>query len=199
MVTIIAIIVIIFLLTGIYIVFNALKKDKCNETNKKSETTCIKVPEIKIYGVNFIDEDEKPYVGLINTALLDVTPHNAFQWLLSLTLFYEYTMGCDMPDNNDIILMQDFLDELDINLVIDEKNPNAVFLARYTGDGSTRTMWYVRDPEIANTYLQNIINEGNYPFQFQFIMSKDEVWQEAHYWIDPCLNNESQHNFDTEQ
>ncbi len=88
-----------------------------------------------------------------------------------------------MPDHEDTVKMQDFVDYLCKHLAADKDHPNAIFLRRVTGNGETQAMWYVNNPEEANDFLQSVISSKNYTFQFDFVMEPE--WKEAHYWLDP--------------
>lgn len=46
-------------------------------------------------------------------------------------------------------------------------------------------MWYVNNPELAHEYLQGLIDSGEYPFEFEYQMTHDKDWKEAHFWLDP--------------
>ena len=129
--------------------------------------------------------DGKPHVCVLNEALMEVYPKEPFRWYLSLIMCFENTVGEDMPDKEDTVKMQDFIDYLCERLAADSKHPNALFLGRITGNGETQAMWYVNNPGLANAFLQSLIKSGRYPFHFEFVMEEDPDWAEAHYWLDP--------------
>ncbi|MDE5872050.1 MAG: DUF695 domain-containing protein [Muribaculaceae bacterium] len=129
--------------------------------------------------------DGKPHVCVLNEALMEVSPKEPFRWYLSLILDYENSVGDGMPDKEDTVKMQDFIDYLCERLAGDSNQQNAVFLGRVTGNGETQAMWYVNNPGLANAFLQSLIKSGKYPFHFEFVMEEDPDWAEAHYWLDP--------------
>lgn len=131
------------------------------------------------------EDDGKPYVCVFNEGIMALTSKGAFPWYLSLIIDYDNLEGERMPDNKSTVIMQDFCDMLTERLAIDKQHPNALFLGRRTGDGFTQMMWYVNNPELANKYLQTLIDSKTYPFNFEFQMSQDSDWEEAHYWLDP--------------
>ena len=142
------------------------------------------IPEEKFASAE-LTFDGKPHIGVFNYTILDVKPKIVFRWFLSLVMAYKDTVGDMMPTNDDVVKMQDFCDLLDKNLKHAEDHQNAVFLGRLTGNGQTQVMWYVNNPELANSYLQNLISSEKYPFDFNFEMYEDENWNEAKYWLKP--------------
>ncbi len=149
-----------------------------------SGSYAVTIPEESFVGAT-VTIDGKPHVCLFNIAILEVAPKDPFRWYLSLVLRYDNTVGHDMPDKEQTVKMQGFIDDLCEKLAIDQDHPNAIFLGNVTGDGHTQAMWYVNNPGIANTYLQALIASGRYPFHFEFVMEPDPDWEEAHYWLDP--------------
>lgn len=131
---------------------------------------------------NFVIES-KHYVGVFNTSIMELSPKEVFGWYLSLIVSFD-NIG-SMSDKEATIKMQDFSDKLTENLAADPDHPNALFLGRVTGDGHTQMMWYVNNPEQAHNYLQRLIDSRKYPFEFDYEMSLDKEWKEAHYWLDP--------------
>ena len=127
--------------------------------------------------------DGKPYVCLLNTSILDLSPKDPFRWYLSLIIRYEKTVGDEMPDKADAAIMQDFTDYLHDLLADDKDHPNALYLGRVTGAGKTPARWYVNNPEKANSQLQAIIKSGKYPLQFEYVMDEDPDFKEAHWWL----------------
>lgn len=144
----------------------------------------VSIPEERLVAAD-VRLDGKPYVCVLNEAIMDLFPKEPFRWYLSLIMSYGHTVGDDMPDKEDTVKMQDFTDYLCGHLVADKNHPNAVFLGRVTGNGETQAMWYVNNPEEANDFLQSLIKSGNYPFQFDFVMEPDPEWSEARYWLAP--------------
>ncbi len=95
-----------------------------------------------------------------------------------------------MPSQENVVKMEDFSDELSKKLAIDSDHPNAFLLGRITGEAHTQMMWYVNNPELVHKYLQNLIESTKYPFEFDYQMSFDGEWKEAHYWLDPFLSTQ---------
>lgn len=147
----------------------------------------VKLSEDKTYASTDFMVDGKPHVGIFNLSIMQLNPKEAFGWFLALCVYFDTTVGNDMPGSNDVIQMQDFSDELINGLAADHNHPNALFLGRVTGAGRTQMMWYVNNPEMAHRYLQRLIEEKAYPFQFDYNMAYDGEWRKGHYWLDPLL------------
>lgn len=144
------------------------------------------IPEESLKAVDLI-LDSIPYVGVFNTGIMELTHKDVFGWFLSIIIDYTHTVGDDMPDVEDTKRIQDFADLLSENLKVDNDHPNALFLGRVTGDSHTQMMWYVNDPEQAVEYLQSLIESGDYSLEFDYEMSYDGEWNEAHFWLDPLM------------
>lgn len=127
--------------------------------------------------------DGKPYVGVINRGLANFSHKDVFGWYLSLIIDYDKTAGEGMPDEEDTLKMQDFYDCLAKGLEGSPEHPNVLFLGRVTGDGYTEIMWYANDPETAHEYLQRVIEEKTYPFEFDYEIKADLSWSKADYWL----------------
>ncbi len=167
---------------------DARKKAKALRSNKNiataTKTVEVKLPKEKFVTATYEDEG-KPFVCLFNKGIMELEPKIAFPWYLSLIISYDKICGEWMPDGDSVVPMQDFSDKLCAELAVEPEHPNALFLGRRTGDGFTQMMWYVNNPEVANNYLQALIESGNYPFEFDYQMTSDPEWKEAHYWLEP--------------
>lgn len=131
--------------------------------------------------------DGKRFVCLTNASLCEFEHKEYFRWYLVVEILYDKLAHQGMPQNDDIVKMQDFFDDLDDNLLIDRSHPNALLLGRITGDGASQSMWYVNNPELANAYLQGLIKSKKYPFDFYFEMVQDPEWKEGLYWLTPLM------------
>lgn len=172
---------------GIFDFFKGKGKKGSEPKVRASGSYDVKIPEERLVAAN-VYLDGKPYVCVLNEAILELTPKEPFRWFLSLILSFENTVGDDMPDKEDTVKMQDFIDDLCERLTEDKNHPNVVFLGRVTGNGETHAMWYVNNPDKANDFLQSLISSGKYPFHFEFVMEPDPDWEEAHFWLDPLKN-----------
>lgn len=110
-------------------------KGKKNQPELMVSGSCeVYIPEERLVGAD-VQLDGKPYVCVLNEAIMDLTPKEPFRWYLSLIICFGHTVGDDMPDNDDTVRMQDFSDYLSKELASDKDHPNAIFLGRVTGNG----------------------------------------------------------------
>lgn len=165
-------------------VFDFFKRKRNQPELRASGSYEVSIPEER-FVCGDVQLAGKPHVCVLNEAIMELIPKEPFRWYLSLIMRFENTVGDDMPDNEDTVKMQDFIDYLCGHLSADKDHPNAVFLGRVTGNGKTHAMWYVNNPGLANAFLQSVIETGRYPFHFEFVMEPDPDWDEAHFWLDP--------------
>lgn len=158
-------------------------KDSPTPKVKASGEYKVYIPEEQLKATT-TELDGLPYVCVLNNSLLDLDPKIPFRWYLSLIILYEKTVGDEMPDKKDTETMQNFTDYLRDALAGDKTHPNALFLGRITGGGKTQVMWYVNNPEKANTFLQELIESKRFPLHFEYVMEEDPQFKEAHWWLD---------------
>lgn len=127
--------------------------------------------------------DDRPYVGVLNSGLQGFDHKDVFGWLLSITIDYDNTIGQGMPDKDDTLKMQNFSDALSTGLAGDQNHPNVLLLGRITGDGYTEIMWYVNNPDEADSYLKTLIDTKAYTLDFSYEITSDPTWEEAAYWL----------------
>ena len=166
---------------------NLLKRNKNNQHNSSSSLNSkqylVNIPKERIICAD-MQLNNKPYVGVFNEAIMELQPKHIFGWYLSIIIDYESKANNGMPYTEDSAKMQDFCDCISTKLANDPEHPNALFLGRVTGDGYTQMLWYINNPEIANNCLQSLIKSNSYPFHFNFEMTQDIEWNEAHFWLD---------------
>ena len=158
---------------------------KVHKQNVERKEYQVRLPEEMRFATVEFEMDGMPHVAVFNTAIVKLEPKEVFGWFLSLQVKFEATVGDDMPNNDDVVKMQDFSDSLTEKLAVDQSHPNALFLGRVTGHGETMMMWYVNNPEIAHKYLQGVIDSEEYPFHFKYEMVADQKWENANYWLKP--------------
>lgn len=127
------------------------------------------------------ERDRLPCVTVLNTALMDFEPKEVFDWHLSLTIDFEELLDKGMPSRNELAIVDPFCDRLDEDLKADG---NALFLIRETWNGTRRMVWRVYNPEIAHKYLQSIIEQKQYPREFDYYMEQDKNWQQATWYFE---------------
>jgi hypothetical protein len=129
------------------------------------------------YSILDFNQDDLPGVAVINTALRDFEPKEVFAWHLSIMLDFEDLIDNGMPSKAEREIVDPLGDKLDLLIKgNDLDRPNALFLARITWNKTRELIWRVFDPEIADKTLQEIINNGDYPRQFEYKMEQDDNW-----------------------
>ncbi|MDE6696078.1 MAG: DUF695 domain-containing protein, partial [Muribaculaceae bacterium] len=123
-------------------IFDFFKGKEKQPKLKASGSYEVSIPEERFVCAD-VRIDGKPHVCVLNEALMEVSPKDPFRWYLSLIMRFENCVGDDMPDKEDIVKMQDFIEYLCKHLAGDDNHPNALFLGRVTGNCETQAMWYV--------------------------------------------------------
>lgn len=85
-----------------------------------------------------------------------------------------------MPSRAEREVVDPFGDTIDLAIKgKDIAKPNAVFLARVTWNATRELIWRVFDPELANHYLQSLINEVPTvrPRPFEYRIEHDPEWR----------------------
>ncbi len=135
------------------------------------------IPDEKPRIVEFLQE-HLPGIAYVNRSLLDFEPKEVFSWHLSVMIDIEDTIENGMPSKTERELLHEFDDLLDANIKgPDLQKPNALFLARITWNKTRELIWRVFDPEIANSYLQQIISDDSSIRQFDYRIDPDPNWK----------------------
>ncbi|WMW77102.1 DUF695 domain-containing protein [Flavobacterium sp. 20NA77.7] len=123
-------------------------------------------------------------IGVVNLNLVKFEPKKVFSWHCSIMIDFENFIENGMPTNEDVLKAEKFEDYLDKNIKGENKEkPNALFLGRITWNKTRELTWRVFDPELTNGFLNKIIEEKNYPFQFDYRIDDDEEWKLADWQL----------------
>ena len=82
-----------------------------------------------------------------------------------------------MPTAEESEFVYNYIEELDKNIKGDPGNPNALFLARVTWNGTCEVIWQVKDPEAVHKYLGGIITGKTYPRELDYRIEHDPKWK----------------------
>ena len=134
------------------------------------------IPEENYTIVEF-KQDNLPAVMVLNSSLIKFEPKEVFSWNLSIILEFNELGDHGMPIKNEVDLIESFEKSLDDNLKGNKEKPNALFLARITWNGTRQLLYRINDPKIANIYLQGLINNKKYPWEFDYRIESDEKWE----------------------
>ena len=141
------------------------------------------IPEEDYSILNFRQED-LPGVAVVNISLRDFEPKEVFAWHLSIMVELNDLGENGMPTKSEVDVIDNYGDFLDDRIKGEDKDkPNALFLARITWNGTRELIWRVYDPEIANDFLQELIEEGNQVREFDYRMENDEEWKLAEWHL----------------
>ena len=147
------------------------------------------IPKEDLAVVKFI-QDDLPGVAMINVALRGFDPKIVFPWHLSIMVQLNDLVENGMPSRDERDVVDAFGDALDVAIQgEDSQKPNALYLARITWNGTRELIWRVYDPEIANDYLQSILNaDGEVrPRPFDFRMDHDPEWELTKWHLQPLV------------
>ena len=117
-----------------------------------------------------------PDIWIVNSALEDLTPKEAFAWHLSVIVACKHTVGAGLPTKEENTVLAGIGDAFDENLT---RDANAVRLARITWNSTRQLLYRVRNPELANTYLRAVIEQRSCPREFEYRMEQDPTWKLA--------------------
>ena len=126
-------------------------------------------------------EEGLPCVAMLNSALRDFEPRAAFGWHLYVGIACEELVDNGMPSEAEREVVDPFCERLDAALKTDG---NALWLVRETWNGNRGLAWRVQDPEIAHRYLQSVLDDKQYPREFEYRMDPDPEWHKARWYFD---------------
>lgn len=136
------------------------------------------------YTVATASIDDLPAVAVVNTAMKKFEARDVFGWHLSVIIDYKELAENGMPTNEESDFVLNYFDQIDDSIRGDKQHPNAVFIARITHNGMLHAIWQVNNPELANQYLQKIIDDNSSPRPMEFTMEYDATWKEANIHLD---------------
>lgn len=121
-----------------------------------------------------------PAIGVINQSLASFEPRLVFPWHLSIIVEFAAQAANGMPTSEERETVDQFGDELNQNLKV---NGNALFLARITWNGTRQFLYRVHNPEIANGFLMDLIDNNQEIRPFEFRMEPDHGWNMAKWYL----------------
>ena len=132
----------------------------------------IKIPEEKFVVVES-SADGKPAIIVVNTSLRKFKHKELYGWK-----FKDMAMN-GMPTTDESNFVFDYIEELDKTIKGDSIQPNAVYLARITWNGTCEVIWQVKDPKVVHEYLGGIINNKTYPRELDYRIEYDKKWEKV--------------------
>ncbi|MGJ1435123.1 DUF695 domain-containing protein [Sphingobacterium siyangense] len=141
------------------------------------------IPDESYSLLNF-RQDDLPGVAVVNTALKEFEPKIVFSWHLSIMIDLYDLIDNGMPSKSEVEVIDNYGDYLDNEIKgKNKKRPNALFLARITWNKTRELIWRVYDPEVSNSFLQEIITSNSSPRQFEYRIDPDDNWELAKWHL----------------
>jgi hypothetical protein len=141
------------------------------------------IPDEKYQIIEF-EQENLPGIGVINSNLACFEPKEVFSWHCSIMINFENFIENGMPTNEDVSKVEKFEDFLNENIKgIEKDKPNALFLARITWNETRELIWRVYDAELVNDFLEKIVEEKKYLFEFDYRIEDDKDWDLAQWHL----------------
>lgn len=125
------------------------------------------------YSLINTSKGQDPAVVVVNTALRAFKDRETFPWHLYLTVECKFLAQNGMPTKEELIVIERFEDKVTQAL---ENNGNAIFLARVTCRGERELIYRVHDPDVADSFLQALVEEPSHEREWQYRMEHDSGW-----------------------
>ena len=138
----------------------------------------IKIPEEKFVVVES-SADGKPAIIVVNTSLRKFKHKELYGWTCSLVIKFKDMAMNGMPTTDESNFVFDYIEELDKTIKGDSIQPNAVYLARITWNGTCEVIWQVKDPKVVHEYLGGIINNKTHPRELDYRIEYDKKWEKV--------------------
>ena len=139
----------------------------------------VHIPEPSFIGLKG-ESEGMPEIWLVNRGLVQLEPKAAFPWHLSIIVECKETYEVGLPTTAEGEVLKEVGETFDANLMRDR---NAVQLARVTWNHTRQYVYRVRDPEVANAYLQSVIAAESHLRPFEYEMSNDPTWVHAEAYL----------------
>ena len=143
----------------------------------------VKIPKEK-FAVVESSADDKPAIIVVNTSLRKFKHKELYGWTCSLVIQFKETSMNGMPTIDESNLVYDYTEKLDKAIKGDSTQPNAVYLARITWNGTCEVIWQVKDPKVVHEYLGCIIKNKTYPRELDYKIEFDEKWEKVSVYSD---------------
>lgn len=152
--------------------------------NKQSsdKKVVITIPEESFIAIEPTIDGHKA-LTIINTSLKDFTHKEIFSWNLSIIFDFEDAEENGMPKDDGMERIQQFCEDLEQQFNDASGKPNALFTFRETYNGISNVCWRVYDSDIIEDVLQKVIEEDEYPFEFEYRLEYDKDWELVAWYL----------------
>lgn len=157
--------------------FNFLKK------KEEDKDVRVIIPKEDFLIIEF-KNNNMPGIAVVNVALKDSKLKEVFSWNCSILIALEDVDENGMPSKEELKILEEFERYLNSNIIgEDTQKQNAVFFCRDTCDSTRQLIWKVYDPKIANQFLENLIEQNNYPLEFDYRIEEDKNWKITEWYL----------------
>ncbi|MBO5467529.1 MAG: DUF695 domain-containing protein [Prevotella sp.] len=141
-----------------------------------ADNKTVKIPE-REFVVRTSTSGNKPALIVANTSLKKFEHKELYGWTCSLVISFKETTIDGMPTTEESDFVYNYIEELDKKIKGDAKQPNALYLARITWNGTCEVIWQVKDPKAVHEYLGGIITNKTYPRELDYQIEYDAKWK----------------------
>lgn len=120
-----------------------------------------------------LEHGGKPLFATINLKLRDFTKKEQYPWFLSLSISLKEPTEEGLTTNAEAEELNRFEDFLERQI---KKTTKCVHIGRVTWGGYREVLFYVSEPEIVSSWIQTIIDSGEYR-TFSFKIVHDIDWE----------------------
>lgn len=125
------------------------------------------------YNIAHGERDNHPYFFIFRKGFAKFPQKENYPWLLEIKIYFEANES-GLVDGEEGDILNKFEDILDQK---NKENPPTYFVGRITWNGIRTLLYYVIDPKATADLLDNIIETGQYPREFEFKIEKDQEWK----------------------
>lgn len=144
---------------------------------KKSREIRVLIPD-EYYQIIKFKQEGKYGIAVINTAIQSEELIEVFYWNCSILIELKNSTENGLPSKEESEILVDFEEYLNKNINgVSEEKPNALFYGRITWNSTRQLIWKVHNPKITNDFLQELIESGNYAFEFDYRIEDDRNWE----------------------
>ena len=141
------------------------------------------IPEEKYKIIEF-NHNELPGIAVVNSNLNDENLKKIFNWNCSILIDLNDVTENGLPVKTELEIVSKFDDFLQENIKGDLEKPNALFFARTTWNSTLQIIFKVFDPKQVNNFLNDLIEDKNYPRYFDYRIEEDENWEITKWYSD---------------
>ena len=128
-----------------------------------------------------LERDGTPDVWLVNQALIGFADTARFPWNLSMIVEMEETLENGMPTSAEQRVLGEMGQQLADSL---KANDNGLFVASGSWQGVRHLYYQIRDPEIAQQFLQGFVASPVAVRAMEYRMESDPTWSHVEQLLD---------------